>query len=59
MNGILEKRLDVRYVDTQKGDVRHTWADTAKARNVLGFSPGVDLESGLGKQFVWLKSLGG
>lgn len=59
MNGILEKPLDVRYVDTQKGDVRHTWADTGKARNALGFSPEVDLERGLGKQLAWLKSLAG
>lgn len=29
------------------GDIRHSWADTARARRVLGFSAEVDIASGL------------
>jgi nucleoside-diphosphate-sugar epimerase len=39
----------------QKGDMRHTFADTTRARTDLGFSPTVDLESGLAAEYAWLK----
>ncbi|MBC7263244.1 MAG: GDP-mannose 4,6-dehydratase [Chloroflexi bacterium] len=37
----------------QHGDVRHTWADTTRAREMLGFRPKVDLEAGLRAQIAW------
>src|SRR5207253_1790627 len=39
----------------QKGDVRHTYADTARARQDLGFVPRVALEEGLRAQHRWLQ----
>ena len=42
----------------QPGDVRHTWADTTRAREVLGFSPRVPLREGLTRQVEWLRSRG-
>jgi UDP-glucose 4-epimerase len=39
----------------QPGDVRHTWADTSRAREVLGFSPRVSLRDGLSHQVEWLR----
>jgi len=39
----------------QKGDMRHTYADTARARADLGFSPSVNLEQGLAAEHAWLK----
>ncbi len=38
----------------QKGDMRHTYADTTLARKDLGFAPSVDLEQGLAAEFDWL-----
>jgi UDP-glucose 4-epimerase len=38
----------------QKGDMRHTYADTALARADLGFSPRVGLEEGLAAEHKWL-----
>jgi len=40
----------------QPGDVRHTWADTTRARDVLGFSPRVPLREGLTRQAEWLRN---
>jgi nucleoside-diphosphate-sugar epimerase len=37
----------------QHGDVRHTWADTTRAREELGFQPTVGLEDGLRAQVEW------
>jgi UDP-glucose 4-epimerase len=38
----------------QKGDMRHTYADTSLARADLGFMPEVDLEEGLAAEHRWL-----
>jgi UDP-glucose 4-epimerase len=38
----------------QKGDMRHTYADTSLARTDLGFSPAVGLEEGVTAEYQWL-----
>jgi UDP-glucose 4-epimerase len=38
----------------QKGDMRHTYADTSLARKELGFAPAVGLEAGLAAEHQWL-----
>ena len=38
----------------QKGDMRHTYADTSLARADLGFNPTVALEEGLAAEYKWL-----
>jgi UDP-glucose 4-epimerase len=50
---------EVRTVDggAQKGDMRHTYADTSLARAHLGFAPRVGLEEGLAAEHAWLASL--
>jgi UDP-glucose 4-epimerase len=39
----------------QKGDMRHTFADTGLARADFGFQPKVGLEEGLAAEYRWLK----
>ncbi|HEY2775646.1 MAG TPA: NAD-dependent epimerase/dehydratase family protein [Candidatus Binatia bacterium] len=51
-----EPRVDHRPM--QKGDVRHTSADTSAARAEIGFAPVVDLDEGLARQVAWQKELG-
>ncbi|HTK29609.1 MAG TPA: NAD-dependent epimerase/dehydratase family protein [Vicinamibacterales bacterium] len=41
----------------QKGDMRHTFAETWLARTDLGFQPRVGLEEGLAAEYRWLKDL--
>jgi len=38
----------------QKGDMRHTYADTQLARTDLGFAPAIGLEQGLAAEYRWL-----
>lgn len=47
----------VRYIEDQKGDVRHTYADTSRAREALGFRPSVTIEEGLRAEYEWLRAL--
>ncbi len=41
----------------QKGDMRHTFADTSLAHADLGFTPTVGLEEGLTAEYQWLLSI--
>jgi nucleoside-diphosphate-sugar epimerase len=56
--GLIEKvtgkAVAVRREPQQKGDMRHTYADTSAARRDLDFTPRVTLESGLDQQYRWL-----
>jgi nucleoside-diphosphate-sugar epimerase len=48
------KSVAVRREPKQKGDMRHTYADTSAARRDLDFTPHVTLEHGLDQQYRWL-----
>jgi nucleoside-diphosphate-sugar epimerase len=48
--------LDIRREDKQKGDMRDTCADTARARADIGFSPTVEIEEGLAAEYDWLNA---
>jgi nucleoside-diphosphate-sugar epimerase len=50
-----QPRLDPRPV--QKGDMRHTWADTSLARADLAFAPAVSLEDGIAAEYRWLSEI--
>jgi len=41
----------------QKGDMRHTYADTSRARCDLAFAPTVGLEEGLAAEYRWLSEV--
>jgi nucleoside-diphosphate-sugar epimerase len=48
------KRPIIAAAPTQKGDMRHTYADTSLARADLKFAPTVTLEDGLAAEHQWL-----
>ena len=48
------RRPQVTVDPVQKGDMRHTFADTSLARADLGFRPAVELEAGLAAEYRWL-----
>jgi UDP-glucose 4-epimerase len=55
MIGRVSGRVPVISVDSaQKGDMRHTFADTSLARADLGFAPAVGLEEGLAAEYQWI-----
>jgi UDP-glucose 4-epimerase len=51
------KRLQLVVDPVQKGDMRHTYADTSLARAELGYRPGVGLEQGLAAELRWLSEV--
>jgi UDP-glucose 4-epimerase len=58
MIGQVSGRRPLITVDAaQKGDMRHTSADTSLARADLGYRPAVGLEQGLAAEYKWLADL--
>lgn len=49
------RQVTIQREPDQKGDMRHTYADTSLARGDLGFHPRVTLEEGLRQQHLWLQ----
>jgi nucleoside-diphosphate-sugar epimerase len=41
------KKLKPEFTRARAGDIRHSLADTTKARELLGFKPKIELEDGL------------
>jgi nucleoside-diphosphate-sugar epimerase len=52
------RSLRLNTIEPQPGDMRDTYADTARAREDLGFAPAVTLEQGLRAQFQWMTEAG-
>ena len=52
---IVGRKPRVENLEVQKGDVRHTAADTARARAALGYAPQVSLRAGLEREVAWIR----
>jgi UDP-glucose 4-epimerase len=50
-------QIRVRRVEAERGDVSHTAADISRARAELGYSPTIDMASGLRSQVDWQREL--
>ncbi len=50
----LGKSAEIRLLPDQPGDVPRTYADIAKARKILGYSPETSLEAGIRKYTDWV-----
>jgi nucleoside-diphosphate-sugar epimerase len=48
--------VTAEYCESRIGDVRHSLADTTRARQLLGYEPTVGLREGLEKTIDWWKS---
>lgn len=59
VNRVLGTDISPRYEDPRPGDVRHSLADIARAREVLGYAPRVTFEEGLRRTAAWYRSAPG
>lgn len=56
LGSILGKDVVKRKVSTRRGDIRHSYADTSKAKEILNFEAKVSFREGLHRYLNWLKS---
>jgi UDP-glucose 4-epimerase len=54
---ICQRKVKIKFVSGQKGDVRHTFADIQKANRDLNYTPTVSLEDGLKSEWEWIQDL--
>lgn len=57
LEDVCRRKVLVRRIERQKGDVPDTWASIDKARRDLGFAPRTDLALGLRQEWDWIQSL--
>jgi nucleoside-diphosphate-sugar epimerase len=57
IGGLVGREPKVDRREVQKGDVKHTAADTSAARREIGFAPRVTLAEGLARQVQWQKDV--
>ncbi|MFH1690904.1 MAG: SDR family oxidoreductase [Candidatus Eisenbacteria bacterium] len=56
LQGITGASLTARHEDARPGDVKHSFADISKAKDVLGLAPKVSFEDGLTLTVDWFRS---
>jgi len=52
----LEKEVEPHFGPDRAGDIRHSNADISKARELLGYNPEYDFESGIALAIDWYKA---
>lgn len=52
---VTRKKISIKQLDMQLGDVPTTYADISKARRLFGYSPQVTIEEGIRRFFEWYK----
>jgi len=57
MEEICQKKIKIKKIERQKGDVPHTFALIEKARKDLNYSPQTPLQDGLKEEWMWLQRL--
>jgi len=56
LEDILNVNIEVEYKDARIGDVLHSKADITKAREIIGYSPQVNIKEGLIQTVDWYKN---
>jgi UDP-glucuronate 4-epimerase len=56
LEAVTGERAVVNRAPMQEGDMQATYADLTKSRRDLGFSPKVDLDTGLRRFVAWYRT---
>jgi nucleoside-diphosphate-sugar epimerase len=54
---ICGKKVKIKNVETQKGDVKHTYASISRAQKDLDYLPRTTLKEGLEQEWLWIKKI--
>ena len=53
IENLLGKKAKIQYLEPNKADMKETWADITKAKNILGWEPEIDINEGLKRTVEW------
>ena len=51
-----DREMTISQQPPRKGDIRHSWADISKAKEILDYQPEIDLEEGLRRTISYLEN---
>ena len=51
------REAEATYVDSRPGDIRHSLADISRARELLGYDPGIDFGEGLRRTYTYYSEI--
>ncbi len=54
---ICGKNVTIKNIETQKGDVKNTYASISRARKDLDYNPRGTLQEGLQQEWLWIKKI--
>lgn len=57
IEAIVGHPLQRQYLESARGDARHTAADITKAQKILNYQPQVSLEEGLLREWEWIQGI--
>ena len=57
IEGTTGHRLKIKHIQDQKGDVRHTYADTSAANEIIGYVPEIDIETSIKRHVEFLRDI--
>jgi nucleoside-diphosphate-sugar epimerase len=55
LNTISGQAVEPIFAPSRVGDIRHSYSDISRAKDVLGYRPTVDLAEGLRETFAWYR----
>ena len=56
LEAVIGKKAEIKHIEEQPGDVRVTYGDISKARDLLGYNPNIELKDGLTRFYEWYKT---
>jgi len=56
LRSITGLKVKVRYIEQQKGDVKHTGADISRTKSLLNYHPQFPVDKGIKCEYDWLSS---
>ncbi|MCK6457298.1 MAG: SDR family oxidoreductase [Phycisphaerae bacterium] len=55
INALLATAVAPKYVPARPGDIKHSWADIRRAKEVIGYEPSVTFDEGLRRSIDWYR----
>jgi nucleoside-diphosphate-sugar epimerase len=57
LSKVVDKKINIQYIEKQYGDVNRTSADIQKAKIELGFNPKYSITQGLTNEIDWVRTI--
>ena len=53
IQGVFDKEITISFAPERKGEIKRSYSDITKAKEILGFSPQISLKDGVESVYKW------